>query len=111
MEVIARDLRPLPSAVTGAMRRLRRIDIHSRDKLAEIKEKEEKLFEDLAKAEKDRKENNVAVDEQYFTSKMEEIVAERTAIMNQLEEKLQYSKSLYDFIDTKIQYIGEMHLT
>lgn len=106
MEVIARDLRTLPPAITGAMRRLRRIDIATRDALNAVKEKEEKLFEELAKAEKDRKENNVTIDEEYFTTKMQEITTERNLIMAQLDEKLLYSKSLYDFLDQKIQYIG-----
>lgn len=107
MEVIARDLRTLPPAITGAMRRLRRIDIATRDALATIKEKEEQLFEELSKAEKNRKDNkNATVDEEYYTNKMKEIVAEKTAVLAHLDDKLIYSKSLYEFLDLKIQYIG-----
>lgn len=107
MEVIARDLRTLPPAITGAMRRLRRIDVETRDALEAIKAREEALFEELSKAEKERKENSVAVDEDAFNRKMQDVVAERNAIMARLDEKLQYSKAVYEFLDSKIQYIGK----
>lgn len=107
MEVIARDLRTLPPAITGAMRRLRRIDVETRDALEAVKAKEEALLEELSKAEKERKENSVAVDEDAFNRKMLDVVAERNAIMAQLDEKLQYSKAVYEFLDSKIQYIGK----
>ena len=75
MEVIARDLRTLPPAITGAMRRLRRIDVETRDALEAIKAREEALFEELSKAEKERKENSVAVDEDAFVALVERQIA------------------------------------
>lgn len=108
MEVVVRDLQTLPPAIIGALQKLRVLDNRTFAALAAVKEQEDALLEELAKAEKSRKETGTIADEEYFNSKMQDIMAQRQTILSQLDEKIAFSKTIYEFIDRKIQYLGKL---
>jgi hypothetical protein len=105
MEIIVKDLRSLPVAVSSSLKKMRQMDINCRDKLNKLKEQEDKLIEELMKAEKDHKENSTPIDEEYFINQYNQIMESKQAILNQIDEKISFGKTVYDFVDRKIQYL------
>lgn len=98
-------MKALPEGIIGRLRKVRQSDIWCRDILLEVKAEEDKLLEDLAKAEKAVKETSTPLDEESFRQRLAALQDKRQRAVTTLDGQMVSVKELYDLVDRKIQYL------
>lgn len=107
MDLLIKDLKGLPPAVVSGLQRLRELDTLCKDLSDIAKDSEDQLLAQLSAADKDAKAGGKPVNEEEYQAKLQACSDYRAEISVFVDQKMQLTKSLYELLDDKIQYIGK----
>lgn len=102
MEEICKLMKDLPSTMTTMMELMRNMDKYANTRAEEIKEEENKLFEELELKIKQHEE----IDEESYRERFQQLKDARHSLQETYDRKLKTATNVYNFLDSKINAYG-----